>query len=280
MAKKFYKSTIESTMVGPLYARAKYSALYPETLKDPLAETLLKQIIEMYPDQQEKFAMLEEFMDEFTSINFLFRAKKFDDEIREFIKIHPFATIINLGCGLDTSNLRIGDINLKWFQIDLPDGISLREQLIPPTLNSKDIAKSILDYRWFEEVDFNKESGVLILAAGLLNYFEEVQLKDLCDNLANYFKGGILLFDLPSVLLKKIINRKYKNLGFQGTDLIFGLGNPKKILKWSNKIKTMSCTIFYKDLDLNPKWTIRTRFLLKLFRTLKFYKFVKLEFKS
>ena len=53
MAKKIYESTIESTMVGPLYARAKYGILYPEILKDPLAEPLLKQVYELYPDQQE-----------------------------------------------------------------------------------------------------------------------------------------------------------------------------------------------------------------------------------
>ncbi len=278
MGKKIYKSTIESTMVGPLWARAKYGALYPEILKDPQAEILIKQVYEMYPDQQEEFALMEKFMDEFASLNFLFRARKFDDEIRDFKTIHPSATIINLGCGLDTSDLRIGDKNLKWFQIDLPDGMAFREKLITPAPNSKNIAKSIFDYSWFNDVEFDAERGVLILAAGLLNYFKEDQLKDLCDNLANHFTGGTLLFDVPSVLLKKIVNKKYKKLGFQGADHEFGLGNPKKVLKWSNEIKIMSCMIFFRELELNPKWNKRTRFLIKLFRTFKFYKLIKLEF--
>jgi O-methyltransferase involved in polyketide biosynthesis len=115
MAKKVYKSTIESIMLGPLWARATYGALYPEILKDPQAEVLLKQVYEMYPDNREEFALLEKFMDEFASLNFLYRAKKFDDEIREFMSNHPSATIVNLGCGLDTSDLRIGDNNLNWF---------------------------------------------------------------------------------------------------------------------------------------------------------------------
>ena len=113
------------------------------------------------------------------------RAKKLDEEIRDFKVNHPFATIINLGCGLDTSDLRIADNNLKWFQIDLPSSIAFREKLISPTGNSRNVAKSIFDYSWFDDVEFDREKGVLIFAAGLFNYFQEDKLKDLCDKLAN-----------------------------------------------------------------------------------------------
>jgi hypothetical protein len=42
MPKKIYKGTIESTMVGSLYTRAKDRTLFPEILKGPHAEFLLK----------------------------------------------------------------------------------------------------------------------------------------------------------------------------------------------------------------------------------------------
>ncbi|MFX1237830.1 MAG: class I SAM-dependent methyltransferase, partial [Promethearchaeota archaeon] len=236
------------------YSFKEKSALYPEIMKDPLAEGMYNKVKEIYSDRQEEFLILEKFMDEFTSLNFLFRAKKFDDEIRNFKRIHPSATIINLGCGLDTINLRVGDDNLKWFQVDLPEGIEFREKLIPSPQNSKNIAKSIFDLSWLDDIEFDEKKGVLLLAAGLFNYFQEAQLKELFDNLARYFTGGTLLFDLPSNTLKNIINRKYKKLGFQGADHEFGLGKPKKILNWSNNIKTIFCTIFFKGIDLNPKW--------------------------
>ena len=279
MAKKRYKGTIESTMVGPLYARAKYGVLYPEILKDPQAEGMLKKVYDIYPTQQEEFLRMERFMDEFASLNFLYRAKKFDDEIRKFQSIYPYASIINLGCGLDTTHLRIGDNNLRWYQIDLPEGIIFREKLLSPVSNSKNIAKSIFDYNWFDDVEFNAEKGVLIFAAGLLNYFQEEQLKELCNKLAHRFIGGTFLFDLPSKLLKRIINRKYKKLGFEGANHKFGLGNPKQVLKWSMNIKTLSYTIFFKGIKPNLNWKKRSRFLMKVFRTFKFYKLVKLEFK-
>ena len=277
--KKIYKGTIESTMVGPLYARAKYGAQYPKILKDPQAEVMLKKVYDMYPDQQEEFLMLEKFLDEFASLNFLYRAKEFDDEIRKFKAIHPSASIINLGCGLDTTNLRIRSSDLSWYQIDLPEGIAFREKLIPPVPNSKRIAKSIFDYSWFDSVEFNEDKGVFIFAAGLLNYFQEEQLKELCNKLATHFTGGTFLFDLPSPLLKRIVNRKYKKLGFEGADHLFGLANPKKVLNWSKNIKTLSCTIFFKGIKMNPKWNKKSRFLMKLFRIFRFYKLLKLEFR-
>ena len=162
----------------------------------------------------------------------------------------------------------------------MPSSIAFREKLISPTGNSRNVAKSIFDYSWFDDVEFDREKGVLIFAAGLFNYFQEDKLKNLCDKLANYFSGGSLLFDVPSKLLNRILNRKYKKLGVQGVDHEFGLGNPKRVLKWSNKIKKLSYTIFFKGLDLNPRWKKRTRFLMKLFGTFKFYKLVKLLFED
>ncbi|MFX1339824.1 MAG: class I SAM-dependent methyltransferase [Promethearchaeota archaeon] len=280
MTKKKFSATIESTMVGPLWARAKYSAIYPEILKDPLAEMILQKLWQLYPEQQEGFDIMKEFIDEFAGLNFLFRAKKFDDELLKFKAIHPFATIIDLGCGLDTVNWRIGKNDFTWYYLDLPEAIALREKLIPPQVNSKYIPKSIFNYTWFEDIEFIEEKGIMFLAAGLLNYFPEKRLRELCDKMAEHFIGGVFLFDVPSAILKKIINKKFKKLGVEGVDNEFGLGTPKKIFNWSDRIKDVSCDIFFKGLEMNPKWKRKTRLLFKLSRVLKFYKFIRIEFKK
>ena len=48
MSKEEQESTLESTMVGPLWARAKYSVLYPEILEDPQAEIILNKVYQIY----------------------------------------------------------------------------------------------------------------------------------------------------------------------------------------------------------------------------------------
>jgi len=104
MPKKIIESSVESTSLGPLWARANYSALYPEILTDPQAELVLKKVYDLFfKSFKEEFALMEQFMDEFASLIFLFRAKQFDDEIRDFAKDYPNATIINLGCGIDNA---------------------------------------------------------------------------------------------------------------------------------------------------------------------------------
>lgn len=112
MPKSRIEASIESTMVGPLWTRATYSKLYPEILEDPQAELILNEVFKMYPEDHEGFEPMKEFIDEFAGLSFILRARKFDDEIREFEKEHLNATIVNLGCGLDTPNLRIGNPNL------------------------------------------------------------------------------------------------------------------------------------------------------------------------
>ena len=61
------------------------------------------------------------------------RAKEFDDKIRAFITEHPRASVINLGAGLDTTFYRVDNGLVQWYDLDFPDVIGIREQLLPPT---------------------------------------------------------------------------------------------------------------------------------------------------
>jgi hypothetical protein len=47
----------------------------------------------------------------------------------EFIEKHPEATIVNIGCGLDTTFSRIDNGKIQFYELDLPDVIALRKNL-------------------------------------------------------------------------------------------------------------------------------------------------------
>ncbi len=72
-------STIQSTMAGTLWARAKYSQLYPDILKDDRSVELLEEVMKLHLDSKEDFAILEEFIDELLGLAFIIRARTFDD---------------------------------------------------------------------------------------------------------------------------------------------------------------------------------------------------------
>jgi len=136
-------------------------------LRDDQAIDLIEHVKRDCSGSQEDFDILEEFIDELLGLAFAIRAKTFDDTITTFLESKPHATIVNLGCGLDTTLSRVDNGTLHWFDLDLPDAIHYRRQLIPETSRSRCIAKSIFDFSWMEDIGFNNTDSLLMIAGGL-----------------------------------------------------------------------------------------------------------------
>lgn len=62
----------------------------------------------------------------------LLRARRLDDWTREFLASHPDASVLHLGCGLDSRAFRL-DVpeRTRWYDLDFPDVIELRRRLYP-----------------------------------------------------------------------------------------------------------------------------------------------------
>ncbi|MFX1274603.1 MAG: class I SAM-dependent methyltransferase [Promethearchaeota archaeon] len=264
--------SIESTMGGPLWARATYSPTNPDILKDSQASEIIKKI-------DVDFSVAQEFCGEYLGINFIVRARKFDDAIKRFIKEFPNATVVNIGCGLDTTFSRIDNGTIKWYDLDLPSAIEYRLKLIPETKRSFCISKSMFDYSWFDDIEYDKKNGIFFFAAGVFNYFEENEISKLCIEIANRFPGGELMFDVPSKLGLMILNRRIKKMGLDGMEMHFGLGSPvRQISKWSDKIKVIEWYTLFDRIPRNLNWEKNTIRLMNLSDKFKIGKYVLLRF--
>jgi O-methyltransferase involved in polyketide biosynthesis len=271
-------ATIESTMVGPLWARAKYSEMYPEILDDQHARSLMKTVQDMYPDADGEFQVLQEFIDELLGLAFIIRARTFDDKLEEFLAAHPSASIVNLGCGLDTTLERVDKGTLRWFDLDLPDAIELGRRLISETNRSQCITKSVLDYSWMDDVAFEPELGVFFLAGGLFAYFEEQAVADLLATMASGFPEGELVFDSSSSGGNRIVNRRLRKLGISGIDHAFDAKNVGQVEGWSSRIRVVDWFPFFSRVRKNSKWSRRTRFMMSMNSVLGLAKFIHLRF--
>jgi len=274
------ESTIQSTMAGALWARAKYSQLYPDILKDDMSVELLEKVMKLHPDSQDDFALLEDFIDEFLGLAFIIRARTFDDAIRAFIAEKPRATIVNLGCGLDTTFFRIDNSQIRWYDLDLPDAIEYRLRLIPDTDRSKCIPKSIFDYGWMGDVEFTKENGLFMFAGGLFAYFEEDAISSLFDEMARKFPRGEILFDSSSSRGNRVINQRFKKFQVTGIDHKFDAKTPKQVEAWSSLIKVIDWFPYFARIKKNPKWKWRTRLLMNLNSIIGLAKFIHVKFKE
>ena len=66
---------------------------------------------------------------------YLEAAKRYGDmiiEIKDYLKDHPTAAVVNMGCGLDTTPLQCDNGRCLFYNIDFPDVIAARNELLPP----------------------------------------------------------------------------------------------------------------------------------------------------
>lgn len=125
------------------------------------------------------------------------RAAAFDGVAAEYLLEHPQCSVVALAEGLQTSFWRLDASALideaRWYSVDLPPVMALREQLLPADDRIVNLAQSALDLSWLDRID--AEDGVLITAEGLLMYLDPADVHTLIAACARRFGGGALMFD-------------------------------------------------------------------------------------
>jgi O-methyltransferase involved in polyketide biosynthesis len=272
-------SQLVSTLWGPLLARAVYGQQYPELLDDSQATELYESGKARHPEAAADFNILEDFVDEFLGLMFLIRARTFDDAIKRYIEDHSEASVVNLGCGLDTTFSRVDNGHIKWFDLDLPEAIEYRISFLPESSRNKCIARSVFDYAWFDEVAFRQDKGIFFIAGGLFDYFPEAQVAALCQAMAKRFPGGELIFDGSSWIGNLIMKRRLRKTGTTDVAFQLSLGKPEtQIPRWSDRIEVVEWLSLFDRTPFDPRWTRQTRFRMRLSNWLKVAKIVHVRF--
>lgn len=198
MGEKYeFKSVVAETLLIPLYMRAKESRRGKEAiLQDEMAEKLVESID--YDYAQFDSARMSE-------VGCVVRGWFFDNAIRRFIAAHQHPVVVNVGCGLDTRYQRIGDTGKAvFYELDLPEVIVLRHELIPEPANDHYIAASLLETDWMDDLRGKHPDGEFIFVIeGVLMYFYEKQVRSVLQNIAGRFKGGELWFDVCGTMMTK-----------------------------------------------------------------------------
>jgi O-methyltransferase involved in polyketide biosynthesis len=228
---------VQTTLFLPLWGRA------CETRK---ARPLLvdRKALEIIDRVDFDFAALAGRISELSKAGWIMRSICTDRVIKLFLEKHPQATIINIGCGLDTTFDRMDNGRLHWIDLDLPDVIALRRQFIPESERRRALSASFLEDNWRKAI--RPADKMLFLAAGVFYYFREEEIKGFFQKLADEFPGGEILFDVCSPLGVKTANRLVvRQAGMDERSFLrWGLERPENILSWDSRFKLLE-TIFY-----------------------------------
>lgn len=192
-----FKSVVAETLLIPLYMRAKESRRRKNSiLHDAMAEQLVESID--YDYSRFDGAKLSE-------VGCVVRGWYFDNAVRRFIAAREYPIVVNVGCGLDTRYQRIGkDGKTLFYELDLPEVIELRRELIPEPANDRYIAASLLETGWMDELRARHPDGEFIFVIeGVLMYFYEKQVKTFVQNIAGRFGGGEIWFDVCGTMMSK-----------------------------------------------------------------------------
>jgi O-methyltransferase involved in polyketide biosynthesis len=165
---KIELGSVQKTLLLPLWGRAAETRKPNPMLIDTAAAEIIDKIDYDFSTIISKISFV-------TQLAWIARSIHIDRTINNFLSAHPEGTIVNLGCGLDTTYERVNNGKLTWYDLDLPDVISLRKTFIRETHNRKFISASIADEKWIEQI--SGKHPVLFTAAGVLYYLEEPELK-------------------------------------------------------------------------------------------------------
>ena len=231
---------VQRTMLFPLWSRA------IETMKKkPLL--IDKTAVEVVAKIDFDFDAISKESRFVSHYGFIRRSLLIDNAINQFLNKHPKATIVDIGCGLDTTFERVDNGFLRWYDLDLPDIIDLRKKFIQESNRRQFINSSFLDYNWFDKVIV--EDNILFIAAGVFYYFEEYQIKDFFLKIIDKFPDSELVFDINSSFGVKMSNKMFiKKIGFDEKSFLkWGLKSSESIKQWDNRIKVISEVSLFKD---------------------------------
>ena len=262
MKHKIEKNTVQETLVIPLYSRKLCTELYPNLFQDETAVRLIDQLDYDFSETEKKSRNL---MQRFGSLEVAMRQYDLAFEVRDYLKDHPNAAVVNLGCGLDSTGKACDNGSCKIYNLDFPDVIAVRNELLPAGEREENIPCDLNDTAWFSQIDAT--GGAIFFASGVFYYFLTEQVKTLVQSMADAFPGGLLVFDAANRTAVKMIAKTWlKSAKIQDVGAYFAVSDaPKEIGPWDSRLQVSSrgYMLGYNDLK-DPSVSGFFRFLAKV----------------
>jgi O-methyltransferase involved in polyketide biosynthesis len=156
------------------------------------------------------------------------RSAHFDNWTRQFLAVHHEAVVLHVGCGLDARVYRVDPgPGVRWYDIDYPEVIGLRERVYPGRMNYRMLPASVTDPSW--QADIPGDRPVLFLGEGLTMYLTKDDGLALLRRIVDRFTSGELQFDTFNTfgIRTQVINAVVRR---SGSKLHWAIDSPDDIV--------------------------------------------------
>ena len=207
------------TMLATLYAKALDADADNSLLRDTWAKDVVRRI---------DYDWRKTTITPRNAIGVTLRTVHFDNWAREFLAAHERATVLHLGCGLDSRAFRLDPgPAVEWYDVDYPDVIALHEKLYPSREHYHRVAASVTDPAWLQAIPADRPA--LLIAEGLTMYLTEDDGVALLRRVVEHFPSGEMHFDAFNRLgikgqkINAVVRRS-------GSTLYWGINGPDDII--------------------------------------------------
>ena len=247
MKYRIQKNTVQETLIIPLYSRKICSEMYSSLFYDEEAIRLLDQIDYDFSNIEKNSHSL---MQKFGSLEVAMRQNDLAYEIKDYLKEHPRAAVVNLGCGLDCTGRNCDNGECRIYNLDFPDVITIRNALLPAKEREENISCDLNDISWYEKIDAS--DGAVFFASGVFYYFHIHQVQKIVQRMADPFPGCVLVFDAANQMAVKMIAKTWlKSAKIKNTDAYFAVADAEKeIGAWDRRlcVRSRGYMLGYNDL--------------------------------
>jgi O-methyltransferase involved in polyketide biosynthesis len=240
-------SKVSQTAILALTCRAVESEQDHPVFNDPMAVLCLERLLSISSQEEKKRILRWKSM--YAGIQARDRkaramtARSFDRIANLFISNHPGCTVINLACGFDTRFWRIENEKCSYVELDLPEVIALKRELLKDHLGYEFIGCSVLDTAWIDKVTSNGNSNFLLLAEALFYYLPKQDVIRILQAIAQKFNRSQLVLDMAPEKYTRGLWKRLIQLESRVWDLdvsfVSGINHPGEIESYGNGFKVI-----------------------------------------
>ncbi len=161
------------------------------------------------------------------------RTKRLDEIVCRFVAAEPDAVVLDLGAGLDGRMFRVNPPpTVQWYDIDFPEVIAIRRQVLPQPANAHSIGADLTDPRWLQELPTDRPA--IVVADGVIPFLTHDNFVSLVYRLGNHFPSGQLALNAYTTYGIWVLQHARAMRPIAGDVVNRGINDPRQPEHWIN----------------------------------------------